>query len=79
MNTNKMELNMNEMEGVNGGLWSDEADRSQTWPAVKAIVKGAASGSGISNSPCRPGGVMATAVGGAMGALSALYDWMCGN
>ena len=79
MNTNMMELNMNEMELANGGLWTDDTVHNKTWSAVKAIVKGAASGSGISNSPCRPGGVMAAAIGGAMGALSALCDWMSGN
>ena len=67
-----MELNLNEMEMVNGGTQiSDLPAKNGETPAraVAALVSGAVSGSGMANGTYRPGGVMASAVGAAMGAF----------
>ena len=79
MNTDNMVLNMNEMEQVNGGAQIMQGGPELQGTPVPAIAKGAASGSGIRNGTYRPGGVMVAAVGGVMGALSALHDWMFGG
>ena len=80
--TNRIELNMDEMEMVNGGThehYCPSTSRGTTARAVAALASGAVSGSGIANGTYRPGGAIAVAVGGAMGAVKSLVNYFFGD
>ena len=79
MNTNTMELNLDEMETVNGGRTANHyQDGAYVW-AAKRIAEGAVAGSGIHDGTHRPGGVMVTVIGAAMGAWASLCGCLTGD
>ena len=82
MNTNRIELNMDELKTVNGGTTGTSVYPvpDGTWArAGAAVVSGAVSGSGISNGTYRPGGAIMAAIGGAMGATASLINFFFGD
>lgn len=73
MNTcTNMELNLNEMEMITGGIDLDNGHDGTSAKAMAALVSGAVSGSGIANGTHMPGGAIVAAVGGAMGAVASV-------
>ena len=82
LNLNEMELNLNEMEMVNGGThdhYCPATDRGTSAKAMAALASDAVSGSGIANGTHMPGGAMAAAVGGVMGAAASLVRFFFGD
>ena len=77
MMINRNELKMDELETVNGGLWTDK-------PAVpvgfgQAVAKGAAEGAGTGTGSPLMGGTMVAVIGGAVGAGKAMYRFLFGD
>ncbi len=72
-----MELKMDELRTASAG--QKALTDGETAKAVTAIVSGAVSGSGIGSGTPRPGGAIAAAIGGAMGAAASFVNWMFGE
>ena len=82
LNLKEMELNLNEMEMINGGThdhYSPATGGGTSAKAMAALVSGAVSGSGIANGTHMPGGAIAAAIGGVMGAAASLVNFFFGD
>ena len=79
MNTNMMEMNMNEMEMITGGISLDDGLDGTSAKAMAALASGAVSGGGIANGTHRPGGAIGAAIGGVMGAAASLVNFFFGD
>ncbi len=79
---NGIELNMNEMGMVDGGThdhYCPATDNGTMAKAMAALASGAVSGSGIANGTHRPGGAIAAAIGGVMGAAASVVNFFFGD
>ncbi len=74
-----MELNMNEMETITGGIDLDNPLDDTTARAMATLASGAVSGSGIVNGTYRPGGAIAAAIGGVMDAAASVVNFFLGD
>lgn len=76
------ELSMDETGTANGDThdhYSPTTSDGTSAKAMAALASGAVSGSGIADGTYRPGGAIAAAVGGAMGAVASVVHFFFGD